>query len=393
MRPETTLLGLIFSAALSASTALAAAPWKTISNVNIFSPPSSYTIPRTLYARSLVLKTDNVLLATWENYSPEPPYFPIFRSADGGTTWTPLSNVTDTQNGWGLRYQPDLYELEVAIGAFPAGTILIAGSSIPADLSITQIELYASQDRGKTWKFVSHVARGGVALPNNGETPVWEPVRHSSQLWSSSGANGSSCIQFLRVVNNQLVIYYSDQRDTAHGQKLVHQASSDLLTWGAVVQDAAYATYANRPGMTTIAKLPNGQYIMTYEFGGSPDGFAAYYRLSTDPLAFNSATGYRITATDGTVPTSSPYVVWTSAGGTNGTIIVSANSNSEVFVNTALAAPGSAWRKIATPQARSYTRSLQVLPDPNLILLAGGGTLGGSTNKVSASVMNITAAL
>lgn len=156
---------------------LAAAPWKVINNVTIFTPPSSYTVPRTLYARSLVLKSENALLATWENYSPEPPYFPVFRSADGGSTWTPLSNVTDTQNGWGLRYQPYLYELEVAIGSYPAGTILLAGSSIPKDLSITQIELYASQDRGKTWKFVSHIARGGKADPTNGQTPVWEPVR------------------------------------------------------------------------------------------------------------------------------------------------------------------------------------------------------------------------
>jgi hypothetical protein len=31
----------------------------------------------------------------------------------------------------------------------------------------TQLELYASRDDGLTWEFVSHVARGGEALPNN----------------------------------------------------------------------------------------------------------------------------------------------------------------------------------------------------------------------------------
>lgn len=111
------------------------------------------------------------------------------------------------------------------------------------------------------------------------------------------------------VVNGQMVVFYSDQRDPAHGQKMVHQVSSDLVNWGPIVDDVSYSTYAYRPGMPTIAKLPNGQFIMTYELCGSPDGCAIYYRLATNPLAFNSATDYRIIASDGTAPSSSPYVV------------------------------------------------------------------------------------
>jgi hypothetical protein len=37
-----------------------------------------------------------------------------------------------------------------------------------------------------------------------------------------------------------------------------------------VVDDVAYATYTDRPGMTTVTRLPNGKYMMTYEFGGGP---------------------------------------------------------------------------------------------------------------------------
>jgi hypothetical protein len=51
----------------------------------------------------------------------------------------------------------------------------MAGSAIPTDLSSTHIELYASRDSGVTWKFVSHIAAGGRAVPDNGLTPVWEP--------------------------------------------------------------------------------------------------------------------------------------------------------------------------------------------------------------------------
>lgn len=145
-----------------------------VSNVTIFHPPSNDTIiPRTLYARTLQL-SDGTLLATWENYGPNNntfPYFPIYQSTDGGASWNERSRVVDTQNGWGLRYQPFLYELPKQIGKFPKGTVLLSGSSIPDDLSQTLIEIYASFDKGKTWKFVSHVALGGVALPNSKSHP------------------------------------------------------------------------------------------------------------------------------------------------------------------------------------------------------------------------------
>lgn len=171
----------------------------TFNNTVVFTPPSTYTAPRTLYARSVEL-ADGSILATWENYSPEPPavFFPIYKSTNGGQTWANFSSIKDTQNGWGLRYQPFLYVLPTAFAGFAKGDILAAGSSIPTDLSITQIELYVSRDSGKTWTFVSHIARGGTANPTNGYTPVWEP--------------------FLLLVDGQLVVYYSDQRDTAYGK-------------------------------------------------------------------------------------------------------------------------------------------------------------------------------
>ncbi|KKK15462.1 hypothetical protein P175DRAFT_0426288 [Aspergillus ochraceoroseus IBT 24754] len=348
------------------------------SNVVVFDPPSNYTIPRTLYARNEQLPNGD-LLATWENYSPEPPivYFPIYRSTDFGETWSPLSEVHDTANGLGLRYQPFLYSLPERIGRFPAGTLLLAGSSIPTDLSSTQIDLYASHDSGRTWKFVSHIAHGGEAVPDNGLTPVWEP--------------------FLMAYKGKLICYYSDQRaNTTHGQKLVHQTSSDLLSWGPVIDDVAYPTYTDRPGMPVVAKLPNGKYIYTYEygsfFGTSSYSFPVYYRISADPEGFTDAEHHRLTVSDGTAPTASPYVVWTPWGGANGTIVVSCGSLSTVFVNQALGE--GKWTEVATPEAYSYTRSLRILSeDPRMLLLNGGGVLGGTSNAVTVSVMNLEEAL
>ncbi|KFY25126.1 hypothetical protein V491_01891 [Pseudogymnoascus sp. VKM F-3775] len=338
----------------------------------IYVPPSDYNTPKTLYGRTVQLE-DGTLLATWENYSPEPPlvYFPIYKSTDKGETWAPFSTVTDQVNGWGLRYQPDLYLLPQAIGDLPKGAIICSANSIPTDLSQTKIDVYASVDDGLTWSFVSTVASGGVALPNNGETPVWEP--------------------FMMVYDNQLVMYYSDQRDSAHGQKMVHQVSSDGVNWGPVVNDVAYSTYEQRPGMPTVAALPNGQYIMTYEYGLGPNPvgsgtFPIYYRISSSPLTFDSAPGQILNA-GGVVPTSSPYVVWSPSGGSNGSIIVSANSHAEIFVNTNLGDADS-WVMYSTSQSRAYTRHLRVMDDPDYLLIMSAGFLNGD-NYVTDSVMKL----
>ena len=142
-----------------------------VHNAKIFSAPSNYTLPRVLYARA-VLHPDQqrTLLATWENYSPQLPlvYAPIYRLVDGGATWHAYSTITDQVNGWGLRYQPFLYVLPERIGKLEKGSLLYAGNSIPEDRSQTKIDVYASTDGGRSWAFVSSVARGGEAEPDNG---------------------------------------------------------------------------------------------------------------------------------------------------------------------------------------------------------------------------------
>lgn len=151
MRWTSALLSLAAATTALATSSVSA----TFANVTVFSPPANYTIPRTLYARTLLLNKDheknNVLLATWENYGPNNdtnPYFPIYQSYDNGHSWSERSRVHDQVNGWGLRYQPFLYEMSQNLGQFCAGDILLAGNSIPDDLSETQIDLYVSKDKG-----------------------------------------------------------------------------------------------------------------------------------------------------------------------------------------------------------------------------------------------------
>ncbi|KAK2779454.1 hypothetical protein FQN52_002468 [Onygenales sp. PD_12] len=101
-------------------------PFLEFTNSMIYDPPVEFTSWKVLYAHSLQLPDDSLLM-TWEHYSPELPAvsFPVYKSTDGGE--------------------------------YAAGTILTAGESLPADLSEAWIDLYAITDGGVNWEFVSHV--------------------------------------------------------------------------------------------------------------------------------------------------------------------------------------------------------------------------------------------
>ncbi|MGW5663223.1 RICIN domain-containing protein [Streptomyces sp. NPDC003758] len=375
-RPATLLL-LLLALVAAAGTVLLPAAGKAHAlsrpSQTMYTPPSNAPAPGSLYPRAIRLEhsgtSNGTMLATFEQYTSGTPVFPIYRSTDNGNSWSKISDVADTQNGWGMRWEPQLFELPTAIGNFPAGTILIAGDSVPSDRSATKIDMYASTDHGLTWTFVSNIATGGQAVSSNGYTPVWEP--------------------FFLMNGNRLVVYYSDQRDTAHGQKLVHQVSTDGVNWGPVVDDVAMPTYSDRPGMATVAKLPNGNYVMTYEYGGAPEkNFAVYYKISSDPEAFGSVTGQVLKSTDGYVPSSAPYITWLPTGGPDGTLVVSANSTGDLFLNTQNGA-ANAWTRIQSNVAGGYSRGMLPLPDGHSLEVFSGGYNGSTLNPVTYSTIDL----
>jgi hypothetical protein len=92
------------------------------------------------------------------------PSFPIMRSTDGGNTWAQISQVffhATNASGGGAILQPDIYELPIQVGSFPAGTVLVSGNAIPKNFSSTNIEVHASFDKGYTWKYISTVVTSG----------------------------------------------------------------------------------------------------------------------------------------------------------------------------------------------------------------------------------------
>ena len=296
------------------------------------------------YARAVRLGNSRTWLASYQQFGAAG--FPIFRSTDDGHTWQHLSNVPSNGDVSGFWLQPSMYELPCAFAGLPRGTLLFAGNDL-GDFTSTKIELYASRDRGLSWRHLSTVAQGGPPNPNNGGTPVWEP--------------------FLLLHRNRLGVYYSDQRDPKHGQKLAHQTTTDLRTWGPVVNDVADPDYDLRPGMTTIAQITPHLWILTYENGNDKTGnpYAVRYRLARDPELFDSAPDFVLHDQDGYIPSAAPTVSWSDSGGPAGTIVVTANSDQDFFVNRHFGDPRS-WTRVSSPIPGGYSR--QTIP------LAGTGS-------------------
>lgn len=86
------------------------AAFSTFNHNPVYQPLQQAPLWRVAYSRAIQLVADKSLLLTWEDY----PYgedannldtFKILRSTDGGSTWANLSQVHDTQNGWGMRFR------------------------------------------------------------------------------------------------------------------------------------------------------------------------------------------------------------------------------------------------------------------------------------------------
>ena len=90
-----------------------------------------------------------------------------------------------------MAYQPILYSLPEDCGGYPAGTTIAGGTSLPSNKRYAYIDMYASTDGAKTFKFLSHVAYGpGPETVTNGDKAI--------------------CEVFLLVYKGKLIIYYSN---------------------------------------------------------------------------------------------------------------------------------------------------------------------------------------
>lgn len=321
----------------------------------MFVPSANVPNPGSLYARAIQASNGN-MYATFEQYAYGASVFPIYKSTDNGQSWTKTGEVKDTHKGVGMRWEPHLYELPQAIGDMPAGTLLCAGDVVPTDRSSSELDLYKSNDEGKTWTYVSTICMGKDANP--GGDPVWEP-----------------CIL---VANNKLICYYSDERDPKHSQKLVHQTTTDGVHWSSVVDDVALADSGLRPGMPVVTRMQNGNYLMTYEIVGTNGG--AFYQISSNPESWN-------VLSSGTKFGNSGCPYCTTLGNT---VIMSCAATNNLFINSNNGIGN--WTQISAPLGTCYSRCLVPLSNGRLFLI-GAGWNGNSKNNVTYADMSVPGAI
>ncbi len=286
----------------------------------VYTPPETNRRPGAMYPRVICLEhsgdSNGTLLATFEQYTAPNPVFPIYVSRDNGLTWSLLSEVRDTHNGWGNKFQPHLFEFPCRLGDLPEGTIMIAGNSIPDNGGSTELVTYISRDHGKTWEFRSSIVKGGLSRVNtqDGPRPVWEPYLYLDAA-------------------GDLVCYYSDERFFSDGynQLLSYQVSKDGgKTWGEEIYNVAIPDGKMRPGMPIVVRLPDGNYFMSYEMVGLPR-WDVNFKISPDGLDWGDPAdpGTRAETADGLFLGSTPYCLWVPQGGPEGTVIVAGRREGE----------------------------------------------------------------
>jgi len=279
--------------------------------------------------------------------------FPIYRSVDNGRSWSkqPVGVVREVTHDWDLD-APALFELPRAAGDLPEGALLAAGTAwLHGDFTQQDMRIYASVDGGRHWAYRSSCARE-QGMPNHAGLGIWEP-------------------DFAIAADGSLVCYFSDERPSVHGynQVLAHVRSTDGgKTWGPEVFDVAVKDNRQRPGMTTVLRLPNGRYAMVFEdcrHDLDPDtACSVRFKMSPDGLDWKPAsdTGVRIDTADGRHLLHTPMIAWSSWGGPAGTLIVTGQrvvkgpegklqvlpeSGRVVMINTDLGA--GPWREIPSP--------------------------------------------
>ncbi|MCE7003529.1 glycoside hydrolase [Kibdelosporangium philippinense] len=230
----------------------------------------------------------------------------IMASENDGKTFRQIATIRDpaSVDGAGICCST-LFELPAPVGAMPKGTVLWAnttGYTAPLATKKTRQRMWASTDRGNTWKFMSD-----IAVASN-EHNAWEPSL-------SVAADGS------------LVAFYSDETDKAkHDQKLVQVRTVDGLQWTDYKETVVSDAWNVRPGMINSIKLPGGGYFMTYEVCNNDKVHlcSAYFRKSADGWDYGDprALGTLVKTADGKQGRHTPVPAWSPGPGPNGTILL-----------------------------------------------------------------------
>ena len=234
---------------------------------------------------------------------------PLWRSDDDGAHWHFQQNVVDQKAHrdalhWQLRWQPNLTETWRDSGPLAKGTLLLAANATGDDahgrLVAEDLQLYASTDEGRHWRYRGSIVTGGGNPSDKDNRGVWEPNVHI-------------------LDDGRMVAYYSSEQHKAAGynQLLAHKVSGDGgASWGAEHVDVAIGGGVERPGMAVVARLPDRRYVMTYENIDGPKNGQVFLKTSADGLDFGDPHdhGTPVATAAGGWPAACPTVFWLPLG-------------------------------------------------------------------------------
>ncbi len=201
-------------------------------------------------------------------------FYRILKSFDDGETWREAALVYDSVNiGKGIfgGRMPYLYEMPVDMGDFKKGDLILAGTSSDGNsgkVNLTTITFYASKDLGESWETLYNIDYGGGQFFTDKETGVKEQV--DLGVWEP--------FLMYEESTDRIYCFYSDDSDPEHDQKLVYKYTEDMKTWvgkdGVVGENGADGDPFEivacddkdyRPGMISVVKMNNGEYLAVYD--------------------------------------------------------------------------------------------------------------------------------
>lgn len=182
----------------------------------------------------------------------------LHRSTNAGRAWTPLTEVAEDgrtlDNGELVR--------------LPNGELLLSGRSLITGQSY-RLPVYRSHDGGRSWRYLSNLDRS----ESNGERGLWEP-------------------DFWVLADGRLVATYSNEKHAGYSQLISERVSTNQgATWGEEIRVVAQPGGGKlRPGMSQMARLSDGRYILVYEVVGVGNG-DVHFKISPDGMNWPAGLG------------------------------------------------------------------------------------------------------
>ncbi len=195
---------------------------------------------------NVVVATDGSVLATWGGRPSNHSYL-VRRSSDGGATWEPTQTIA----------QPGFHGGGALVDERSGHVFLFVDGSHPPrspQETIGDLEVYRSEDHGKTWKKVDVVIQPDV----NG----FVPARHMAESGTTlrHGAKAGRLIRPARV-------YYGDVGDHPYGYNTAIFSDDGGTNWQPSAPFPALGT-----GEGTLAELADGRVYYNSRRHWAPEG-------------------------------------------------------------------------------------------------------------------------